>query len=359
MLSRWFHYIRCGLLRLFGYETPSNYVRHGGPCLDVLKAGYLLLEFIDETRGKMLACTWEDHRHRKDLRTNLFKGLSRIMLTIAKVPVPRIGSFTLDDQGFLVLNNRPLTMEIQQLEAEKIPTNIARDTTYSSVESYVHDSLAVHDNRLDYQPNAISDRLDGISQVASLTIMKAVFTHFFARKFRRGPFVFILNDLHQGNIFVDENWNITCLIDLEWACSRPIEMLHPPHWLTTRWVDQIDLDEYTPLHQEFIKCCEEEEQQFQIEGAVSISELMNRGWDNGSFWYSLALKSPAGLYPLFYDNIRPLFTKNEDPKMVGYFASVAKHYWTPDLEDFLARKLKDKAFYDEKLREEFDVEPAP
>lgn len=118
-LSRWFHYIRCRLLRLFGYETPSGYIRHQGPCLDALKAGYMLIEYIDETRGKMLSYTWEDNRHRKDLRSNLFRGLSRILLMLAKVPVPRIGSFTIDDKGFLVLNNRPLSLELQQLESEK------------------------------------------------------------------------------------------------------------------------------------------------------------------------------------------------------------------------------------------------
>jgi hypothetical protein len=32
---------------------------------------------------------------------------------------------------------------------------------------------------------------------------------------RHGPFPLQLTDLHASNIFVDEDWNITCLIDLE------------------------------------------------------------------------------------------------------------------------------------------------
>ena len=167
----------------------------------------------------MLSCTWEDKRHDDNLRGNLFKGLSRILLDIAKVPVPRIGSFVIDDNGFLVLNNRPLSIEIHELEGKQIPVDIPRDMTYSSVDSYVTDILAFHDSRFAHQPNALKDITDGHFQAAALTTMRTVSSYFFKREFRRGPFVYVLNDLHQSNILVDEDWNITCLIDLEFACS--------------------------------------------------------------------------------------------------------------------------------------------
>lgn len=31
-----------------------------------------------------------------------------------------------------------------------------------------------------------------------------------------------------------KDWRVTCLVDLEWACSRPIEMVEPPYWLTNK-----------------------------------------------------------------------------------------------------------------------------
>ena len=70
--------------------------------------------------------------------------------------------------------------------------------------------------------------------------MRAVLHHFTRREYRHGPFVSTLTDLHQGNIFVDNQWHITCLIDLEWACSLPIELQCPPHWLSGRAVDDIE-----------------------------------------------------------------------------------------------------------------------
>lgn len=49
----------------------------------------------------------------------------------------------------------------------------------------------------------------------------------------------MLTDLHQSNIFVDDNWRITYLVDLEWAYSRPVEIAEPLYWLTNKGVDKI------------------------------------------------------------------------------------------------------------------------
>lgn len=36
-----------------------------------------------------------------------------------------------------------------------------------------------------------------------------------------GPFLLQLTGLHASNIFVNNDWNVTRLIDLEWVCSLP------------------------------------------------------------------------------------------------------------------------------------------
>lgn len=78
---------------------------------------------------------------------------------------------------------------------------------------------------------------------------------------RNGHFHLQFTDLHASNIFVDENCNITCLIDLEWVCALPAEMLDVPYWLTDRGIDEIvddDLCEFDEVRQEFIEIIEEE-----------------------------------------------------------------------------------------------------
>lgn len=92
-------------------------------------------------------------------------------------------------------------------------------TPISTVGSYTVDMLSFHDSRFRSQPNAVDDLEDCGYQLSALSAMRIIFPSFFQREFRCGPFSFMLTDLHQSNIFVDAEWNITYLVDLEWACS--------------------------------------------------------------------------------------------------------------------------------------------
>lgn len=81
-------------------------------------------------------------------------------------------------------------------------------------------------------------------------------------RFREGPFFFNLIDAHPNNIFVDANWRMKCLIDLECACVRPVEMLLGPVWLTGNRVNQLapgeDLDAYQVMLEEFFDAFDQE-----------------------------------------------------------------------------------------------------
>jgi hypothetical protein len=83
---------------------------------------------------KMLSESWTALCHDSHQRTNLFRGLSRIILSLAQSPLPHIGSLAIDDRGILSLKNRALTLRLQHLENESVPTNIDRNLTYSATE---------------------------------------------------------------------------------------------------------------------------------------------------------------------------------------------------------------------------------
>lgn len=252
---------------LIGYAPPTEYVPcRGLPFLSDIGSGYLLVQYIDQSEANMLSQVWEEKQHDDNLRVNLFKGLAQILLDLAKVPVPQIGSFIIDDNGFLMLCNRPLSNEVPLLESRDIPVDIPRDMTYSRVDSYVADILTYHDSRLQHQPNAVHDSLDGIIQVSALATMRSVASHFFERDLRPGPFLYTLHDLHGSTILVDKELNIQYIIDLEWACSQPIEMIHPPHWFAGQWVDTMDVDLYTSRHEEFVGILEDMERELSIFG---------------------------------------------------------------------------------------------
>ncbi|KAJ9253462.1 hypothetical protein DTO207G8_4195 [Paecilomyces variotii] len=313
----------------------------------------------------MLSSTWRQKRDDPGLRSNLFRDLSRILLSVSQLSLPKIGSLVIDDCGFLQLSNRPLSLEIQDLENERIPTHIARDYTYCTVESYIMDILGAHDSRLIHQPNAINDSGDYMYQASALTAMRAILPSFFRREFCRGPFALSFTDIHPSNIFVDENWHITALVDLEWACARPVELIRTPTWLTNQAADEIAEmpDEYDKMRAEFVEILRAEEDRSEFTGLVGnnletrLSAIMKKGWESGTFWYSLALASPTGLFSVFYKQIQPRFLRycrGDDDS--DAFHQVMPWYWSQDFVRIGARKLSDKKEYDIQLKEEFQEE---
>ena len=304
----------------------------------------------------MLSESWEERRQDESRRTNLFRDLSRIIISLGRIPLAQIGSFTLDNAGALNLTNRPLTLRLQVLENGGIPINIARGNTYTAVEPYILDLLAYHDNRLRYQPNSINDEPDCRAQMAAIAGMRAVLPHFVDRDFRNGPFLFTLTDIHQSNIYVDEQWHIKRLIDLEWACSLPMQMQNPPHWLTSQGVDHLTGEhfaKYNEVHEEFMKAFEDEEKLQRDNDDLPRTRTMRKAWESGSFFYFHALDSTTGLFNLWGRIIQPRFSNvgnlmNESNRLLA-------PYWCIDAENVVAAKLKDREAYIEQLRAMFEA----
>lgn len=304
----------------------------------------------------MLSECWDSQRHDQDRRANLFASLSRIILSLARVPFPRIGSLTIDNHGVVSLANRPLTCTLHQLENCGIPTDIPRNLTFTTADAYLSDLLACHDNRIRYMPNSIHDTADGQQQLSALTMMRALLRHFTDRNLRHGPFILMLTDLHQSNIFVTSDWRITAIIDLEWACILPIEMQHPPYWLTGTSIDRLvgeELEAFGSVHAEFMAAFEKEERSFGEED-VPHTQIMRRGWKIGNFWYFTALDCLNGLYSLYMSHIQRRFAPIEDSG--PEFDRTVSAYWSPKSAEFIATKLKDKEAYSSELRERFGAE---
>lgn len=340
-LCRFHRYIRNYIRRIFQYPIPASYVRRSD--LKSITIGYLLMDYVEE--GEMLSNTFTKHVDDQRHRRNLFRDLSRIMLSLTKTPLPRIGSFTMDNCGFISLTNRPLTLRLQYLENEGIPTNIRRRRTYSSVEPYFLDLLSYHDSRLIHQPNSINDETDGRKQMAAITIMRSVFLDCVAS--RNGPFVFTLTDMHQGNIFVDRDWHVTSLIDLEWACSLPVEMQNPPYWITGQRVDRLTGDElhkFSCAWEEFMRIFEEEEQNYPWTLGDTRTSFIRRSWNLGGFWIFHALDSTKGFYNLFLQHVLPRYS------LVFPYLEVSA-FWRGNVKGILQAKLDDKRAYLEEVKQ--------
>lgn len=303
----------------------------------------------------MLSESWDDKESDARLRGNLQRDLSRLLLSISSVPLPRIGSFRLDDSGYVELTNRPLTIQTIMHENEGIALHASRDATFSNVKAFVLSQLAAFDCRLLGQPNSVDSRDDALFQMASLAAAKSTLPQLFRQNFSDGPFVLNLTDLHKSNIFVNENWEITRIIDLEFACSLPVEFLEVPCWLHAEPSDGvIRAEEFAPRHAEFLEHLQREERRQEHPGlAEPISSVMEQAWNKGTFWATLALRSPVAFTGIFYDRILPNYFSVAVGQLNTADYSLTACMWRPNISDIVERKLADRDEYLKQLHQVF------
>ncbi|KAF2768962.1 hypothetical protein EJ03DRAFT_351624 [Teratosphaeria nubilosa] len=223
--------------------------------------------------------------------------------------------------------------------------------TYSSTASYLQDVLAYQDARTQHQPNAILGRNDGIYQLSALVGLRAILPKFFRRESCREQYVMNLCDLHQSNIFVDDDWHITRIIDLEFACSSPIELLHVPHWLTDQGVDQLDGPrgvEYKAAYDQYVDPVAERE--VATQGTSTLSQLSRENWSSGRMWRVAALASLNVFPAMFSQHLRPRYFK--EWKSDSHAWPLAQ-LWCENVSEFLDAKARDLQDYETRVREVF------
>jgi hypothetical protein len=317
----------------------------------------MLLEFID--KGKPLANSWFSTTPVDSAkRHNLFRGTSRLILKLARVPLRRIGSFTFDpDMGTISLTNRPLTSGIAIIENDGASRVMDSDQTYESVDPYVTDLLTLHDNRFLAQKNAVKSREDCYYQMAVQAILRIMSQQYLDRSPRQGPFYMQPTDLHPGNLMVDDDWNITSLIDLEWICARSHQMIDIPCWITWRGIDEVCLPqfsaEYATARKSFMAAFEEEGREMSGEMSNDFSKTIEKSYSSKASWFFHALDSTNAMYQLFELQLRPQFISQGIPEKVGAYFAV---FWAQQVRETTIRKLREREEYDAELRAMFRVE---
>lgn len=314
----------------------------------------MILEYLGPETGQMLSDTFQMQREDEARRQRLFRGLSRIMISLARVPLARIGSFQFNDNGTVTLTNRPLSCSMIILENDGATRTMPRNDTINCTDAFVSDMLTFHDHRFLSQPNAVNDESDCRAQMAVKTLLRVISHNFIKRELRNGPFLLQHTDLHASNILVDKDWNVTGLIDLEWICALPAEMLAVPYWLTSCSIDGIygdKLDEFDQVRQAFMHIFEEEEQAMKTKAKAShdinLSKIMDDMWDSKGVWFWDCLSSINAMYFLVEGHLLPPESLSPEDE------TILSRFWRRKSEDIVRMKVADKKAYDEKLRELF------
>ncbi|KND89338.1 hypothetical protein TOPH_06085 [Tolypocladium ophioglossoides CBS 100239] len=343
---RWIH-------RLLHYPLLSNYTRDASA--PAVGTAYMLLEYIGPETGKMLSHTWTQYMRDASRRARLFQGMARIMLSLARLPQLHIGSFQFNtSDGTITLSNRPLTCTMMIFENSGTPRTIQPCQLYQSTDSFASDMLTLHDNYLLHDPHAVRHKDDARERMTIRTLLRAVMHYFILSDRRNGPFLLQLTDFHQSNIFVDDDWNITCLIDLEWICALPVEMLSVPYWLTNCSIDSIIDEEYSDFdeaRQVFLAIMDEENRSIRMEHDLQITSTMRDVWESKGVWFWACLRSINAWLFVFEDHILPKFSADRglvvDLKQVSTF-------WQEEVGLVVKAKVDDEERYQAELRSLFD-----
>lgn len=164
-----------------------------------------------------------------------------------------------------------------------------------------------------------------------------------------GPFALQLADLHASNNFVDQDWNITYLIDLEWINSRPIEMLSPPYWIGGYDLSKIweNMGEVSNFYDEFMEIFELEETKLRDTYNVSFSNIMRDTTVSGRkwFWHGLASINAMQLITKRYINGQFL-----PERLLKSQARLISSFWDRDTAGMVKSKINDYEQYERELR---------
>ncbi|OBT55706.1 hypothetical protein VE04_04111 [Pseudogymnoascus sp. 24MN13] len=201
-------------------------------------------------------------------------------------------------------------------------------------------------------PNAVSSMGDCLSQMAVKAMLRALSNHYVRRESRNGPFHLQLTDFHASNIFVDKDWNITSLIDHEWVCALPAEMLSVPYWLTGCAIDDMreeNLGEFETVRKEFLDIFEKEEVKMVPTNPPAMTRIMHDSWKSGAVWFWHCITSVNAAWSLFDDHISPRFlalsTDSEE---------VLSQYWCEGSIVVARRKVAEREEYVQQLQVLFD-----
>lgn len=330
----------------------SNYVcNKSAPVIDT---AYMLLEYIQPETGEPLMYTSAEHMNDSDKQKRLYKGMTRIMLSLAKLPQPHIGSFRFDpDDATVSLCARPLTCTIMLFEHGDTPRTIPSSRVYNNTDSFVSDMLTMYDTQLLHNPHAAGDANDAKERMAMRAMIRSVAHQYIAPELRNCPFLLQLTDFHQSNIMVDKDWNVTCLIDLEWISALPAESLSVPYWLTGCSIDTI-IDDAYPVFDEArklsLQTMEENGKHIHPKHNIHFTDVMQRSWDSKAVWFWACLRSIDGWLLVLESNILPKYTSNTS------FVADLKNLsaiWHENIDKVVERKVADEEKYQEALKELF------
>lgn len=326
----------------------------------------------EELPGVPLDSVWNTIREREELRKKFFRQLSDIVLQLSHLQFEKIGSLHVQEYNVKVYIislklltyetwsfgdlsgsfGRPLTSHVNDLERVGIDSASDCNQTFHSTTSYFDYLAELHFRRLQFQPNSIYDEEDGYSKYIARTCMRSLAPQFVSAEFDHGPFVLMHGDLSQQNILVDEDYNISGVIDWEWSITLPLQLfltpppaLHPYKIPTPAELEGKEKELFLCDVGEYLECFRVRETL--VSTNCRLSSIMSEDWKSGKYWFHSALMNLWDLDYPFWGHVFPLAFPNKDEEDF-----VMKCKFGPlqsEMEALVRKKYEDLKKYEDEM----------
>lgn len=284
-------------------------------------------------------------------RQNLYRGLSRLMLSLARIPQTKIGCLRFNDDCSITLASPPLLCANTILESEGAPRTMHQP--FSDAGRFLFGLLESRCEAFRAQPNAVHDEDDCRLLMSHYIMLHTLLAKGVERT--EGPFVLQYTDLHASNLFVDEDWNIVGVIDLEFVCSLPPSMLDVLYWFSTQYIDGLRkcLEEHNRHTEDFLQVFGGEEIRFNAR--LPLGRIIRKAWVSGEFWIFHCLTSINAMPHLMEDHIWRQFGFQPSLSEETVFVRNLSHFWSEQSDDFVKQKVRDKKQYNNEVTALYNI----
>ncbi|KAL2366033.1 hypothetical protein RJZ56_001037 [Blastomyces dermatitidis] len=208
---------------------------------NILGLPFMLMEYIE---GKTLAgVVLQDLEKRT--REHFYTQLADIYIQLYHQQFDQIGALTLDehDEDWVFANNRPLTVDVNDQEVSGFDFCshfLPPQQTFTSAIDYIYLIFRLIYNDYCRCPDSIVGEEDARHYRYSIWAGQGIVMEWVKQEYNHGPFILMHGDLRPSNIVIDDNFNITSILDWEWSHTLPVQLFAvPPYWLTNLQVAQI------------------------------------------------------------------------------------------------------------------------
>ncbi|RJE18769.1 Phosphotransferase enzyme family [Aspergillus sclerotialis] len=298
----------------------------------------------------------------EDILKTLYGRTAEILLELWKLDFDRIGSLAMDEPtGTWTISKRPVTVDMNELTRACGLDDCMPVKTYTSSTDYIMSLIDLQWKNLRQQRNSVYRSEDCRQKYTCRYLMQAVAPHFISGRDNYGPFKLFSDDLSPNNVLVDDNLNVTAVIDWEFcyaaqpqfAGSLPwwLILQHPPSLVNNIGPDAF-LDTYLPKAEIFLQALQEKEADNGLITAENkLSAPMRESLKSRSAWFNFACRMVIDVDLIYWDLLDDFCwgpTRSMAERTCQCICGAEIH---KDFEDFVRHKIRQLNEYRAELDE--------